>query len=102
MMNNTGSIVALEKNQTRYDKMNYNLRLQGVTNTQSFKMDAQKYLQAHQDSFDKILLDAPCSAEGRIQLHNEKSYGFWSLENIAHKASLQYNLLNQSLDHLRS
>ena len=44
--------------------------------------------------FDRILLDAPCSAEGRISLENEKSYGFWSLENIVKKAELQYELIS--------
>jgi len=51
--------------------------------------------------YDKILLDAPCSAEGRILLENEKSYGFWSLENIERKAELQYSLLTNVWKHLR-
>ena len=56
-------------------------------------MDARKFLETS-ISFDRILLDAPCSAEGRIDLRNEKSYGFWSLENIQKKAELQYELLS--------
>ena len=43
--------------------------------------------------FDRILLDAPCSAEGRISLDNEKTYGFWSLDNIIKKAELQKELI---------
>lgn len=53
-------------------------------------------------TFDRILLDAPCSAEGRISLENEKSYGFWSLENIEQKAELQYTLLSAAIGALRS
>lgn len=51
--------------------------------------------------FDRILLDAPCSAEGRIALDNEKTYGFWSLDNITKKSALQSSLLSVSWDHLK-
>ena len=52
--------------------------------------------------FDRILLDAPCSAEGRILLTNEKSYGFWTLENIEAKSVLQYELLTAAVAQLKS
>ncbi|MDD2693823.1 MAG: RsmB/NOP family class I SAM-dependent RNA methyltransferase [Candidatus Gracilibacteria bacterium] len=52
--------------------------------------------------FDRILIDAPCSAEGRIHLENEKTYGFWSLANIEQKAELQYELLSAAVDALKS
>ncbi len=52
--------------------------------------------------FDRILLDVPCSAEGRIALDNEKTYGFWSLDNILKKSELQSQLLQVSWDHLKS
>lgn len=92
-MNNTGCIYAIEQNQIRYDKLLYNIRLQWATNIELVKMDAVKYLEKDEETYDKILLDVPCSAEGRISLQNEKSYGFWSLENIQKKAELQYSLL---------
>jgi 16S rRNA C967 or C1407 C5-methylase (RsmB/RsmF family) len=50
--------------------------------------------------FDRILLDAPCSAEGRISLDNEKTYGFWSLDNIIKKAELQTELIEVAFDRL--
>lgn len=53
-------------------------------------------------SFDRILLDAPCSAEGRILLSNEKSYGFWTFENIEQKAELQYTILSAAISALKS
>ena len=52
--------------------------------------------------FDRILLDAPCSAEGRILIENEKSYGFWTLENIGEKSELQYELLSLAVETLKS
>ena len=52
--------------------------------------------------FDRILLDAPCSAEGRILISNEKSYGFWSIENIEAKSALQHELLTLAVASLAS
>lgn len=120
MMNNIWAITALEHNQIRFDKLIYNCRLQGATIVEGKKMDARKYLETftitpphHKNEksawslqetpklFDKILLDAPCSAEGRISLQNEKSYGFWSLKNIAEKSVLQYSLLTAAWQALK-
>lgn len=125
-MNNTGSITAIEQNQIRYDKLMHNCSLQGATIVSGIKMDALKYLSMessevyftgtgrggnavhevqtphtrHAD-WDRILIDAPCSAEGRISLANEKTYGFWSLENIQKKAELQYSLLSLAYESLQ-
>lgn len=78
----------------------HNCRLQGATIVDGRKMDAKKYLAADIPHFDRILLDAPCSAEGRISLDNEKSYGFWSIENIRNKSELQYELLSLAVSKL--
>lgn len=94
MMGNEWKIVALEQNQIRYDKLMHNAKLQWATIVEWQKLDARHYFDRTADeTFDRILLDAPCSAEGRISLANEKTYGFWSLENIRQKAELQYELL---------
>jgi 16S rRNA (cytosine1407-C5)-methyltransferase len=103
MMQNQGSITALEQNQIRFDKLNYNIALQGAEIVQSKKIDALKFFEKNtEDLYDAILLDVPCSAEGRIHIDNEKTYGFWSLENIQKKAELQYTLLSGALKHLKS
>lgn len=43
LMNNTGTIVACEKHQIRYDKLVHNIKLQGATNIETYKMDAVKF-----------------------------------------------------------
>jgi 16S rRNA C967 or C1407 C5-methylase (RsmB/RsmF family) len=132
MMQNEGSITALEQNQIRYDKLMYNARLQGATIIEGKKVDARKFLETplrkgdvtkwrgdwsfrsthpqsslHSDSsfptelWDRILLDAPCSAEWRIDTRNEKSYGFWSIANIRDKSKLQYELLSLAVKNLK-
>ncbi len=98
MMGNEGKITALEQNPIRYDKLMHNATLQGATIVEGKKVDAKVYLDPLGiKKFDKILLDAPCSAEGRITLTNDKTYGFWSLENIKKKANVQYDLLSRAI-----
>ncbi len=112
MMSNRGSIYAIEQNQIRYDKLLHNCALQGATIVTGVKMDARHWLSdtgaavtviddMADIEFDRILLDVPCSAEGRISLDNEKTYGFWSLDNIRQKSELQAELLQVSWDHLK-
>jgi 16S rRNA (cytosine1407-C5)-methyltransferase len=100
--NNQAEITALEKNHIRHKKLLYNCELQGA-NVSTHKIDALDFLNKNNtEIFDSILLDAPCSAEGRISLSREKSYGFWSIKNIQEKAQLQYELFSASLKKLKS
>ena len=102
-MENIGSIIAIEQNAIRMDKLQYNIWLQWARCIETVKSEAIKYLSTYSwNSFDAILLDAPCSAEGRIQVSNEKTFGFWSIENIRKKAELQYALLTEACKHLKS
>lgn len=102
LMNNTGTIIACEKHQIRHDKLVHNIKIQGATNMETYKMDALKLMnELETESFDAILLDAPCSAEGRFRLSDERSYGFWTLQNIRDKAIIQTALLEASVPLLK-
>ena len=101
MMHDEGKIIALEQNPIRYDKLMHNCKLQWATIVEGKKVDARKYLDPLGiTKFDRILLDAQCSAEGRISLSNEKTYQFWSLENVKKKAQTQYELLTLAIARL--
>lgn len=104
MMKNKGKITAIEKNQIRYDKLMYNCNKQGVTIVDGYKQCAIKLLSSERFNavfFDKILLDAPCSAEGRIHFDNEKTYKFWSTDIVSRNASIQYDLIRCAFDRLK-
>ncbi len=53
------------------------------------------------DSFDRILLDAPCSGERHI-LENKAAQDEWSPRRTEHLASRQYSLLSAALLAVRS
>lgn len=101
LIHNQGEIVAIEPGKIRYDRLVYNLKLQGANSVHAIRGDAREVLaREHIGSFDAILLDAPCSAEGRIFLQNTSTYGFWSEENTKKKSLLQTSLLHAAWSRL--
>lgn len=54
------------------------------------------------ESFDRILIDAPCSAEGRICIEDERTFGFWKRSIIASNAELQSQLISEAIPLLKT
>lgn len=78
LMNNKGKIIANDRHLIRLEKLKYNLKKQGVENTQVTNFLGQEIGQKHPNFFDKTLLDAPCSLEGTFNTHFPKSFENWS------------------------
>ncbi len=55
--------------------------------------DGSRLCGEHTEYFDKILLDAPCSAEARFVIGDVKSFGYWSEKKIKEMADKQRKLL---------
>jgi NOL1/NOP2/sun family putative RNA methylase len=64
-MNNTGSILALEPNPVRARALSFNLARCGVSNTCILRQQGEEIVKLGM-TFDRVLLDAPCSCEGVI------------------------------------
>ena len=62
MSNGEAMITACEINKIRAERLKYNLQKQGATRVNVLNQDARKLDDYF--SFDKILLDAPCSGSG--------------------------------------
>jgi 16S rRNA (cytosine1407-C5)-methyltransferase len=101
MTGNKAEIVALEQNQIRYDKLIHNIALQNAKCVTTHKTEAKKFLNESEEEYDAILLDVPCSAEGRISLEDEKTFGFFSIDNIQKKAELQKELITTAFLRLK-
>ncbi len=101
MMGNYGLIIACEKDEIRVGKLMYNIDLQGAKNVRIRMMDGTKIWKEYTEYFDKILLDAPCSSEGRFQVNDPRTYYHWSEKFIYRISNLQKKLIASSLVSLK-
>lgn len=97
MMNNTGEIVANDSSHIRIYKLKANLALQGVTNVSVHKGPGQTIWQKYPEYFDRVLVDVPCSMEGRIHFSDPKSYTFWSPGKVRELVQIQRFLLKAAI-----
>lgn len=99
LTNNKSNITACEMNSVRADRLKYNVEKQGATSVTVLKEDSRRLNDYF--SFDKILLDAPCSGSGTILLNNERTYKNFS-ENLVKKTiKSQKDLLKKAIKILK-
>ncbi len=91
IMKNEGYILANEIDKIRCDRLKYNIEIQGVKIAEICNLDGRNI--GNEERFDKVLLDTPCSGEGRFLLENEKSYSNWSEKLVNELSKLQKELL---------
>ncbi len=92
LMRNEGSILALEAVRDRFYRLKAVCALLGATNVDFKLMDARCYRFAG-EYFDRILVDAPCSSEGRFKIFDPKTFAYWSPRKIREMVQKQRGLL---------
>jgi 16S rRNA (cytosine1407-C5)-methyltransferase len=97
MMGNTGTILASDNSRLRIYKLDANLKMQGVTNTTVLFASGQAIWEQYPESFDKTLVDVPCSMEGRISTLDPITYEQWSTGKIKELAGRQRWLLRSAI-----
>ena len=95
MTDNKAYITACEKNKIRAERLKYNLQKQGAKMVNVMQEDARKL--SDYFSFDKILLDAPCSGSGTENVLNVK----FTEELIERSVKTQEELLKKALKILK-
>ena len=93
--NNKVFLTACEKNKIRLDRLQYNMQKQGVRNINIMQEDSRKL--SNYFSFDKILLDAPCSGSGTENVFNSN----FTEELIKRSCKTQEELLTKALSILK-
>ena len=91
-MGNRGRIGAVESVKGRYHRLRRNLERCGVTLADTYLADGSGVGRKVPERFDRVLLDAPCSSEGRFAAHDLESSAFWSLKKIREMTRKQKKL----------
>ena len=97
LSNKEALITAVEKNPIRSQRLKYNLEKQG-TNATILNEDATKLDEFYR--FDKILLDAPCSGSGTLNIY-DKSLEHFSEKLLNNCIKTQEQLLDKALQILK-
>lgn len=92
-------ITACEMNNIRAEKLKYNLEKQGVTSAFVMQKDARNIDDFF--SFDRILLDAPCSGSGTLNLNYENSFKYFTEDLIEKSSKKQLSLLRKAINILK-
>lgn len=90
-------ITACEKNPIRAQKLRHNLDVQGVARCNVMECDARNLDEFF--TFDKVLLDAPCSGSGTVHLGNN-THAFTE-ELLSRSVKVQRALLRKALSIVR-
>lgn len=109
LMKDQGEVIALDKISTKVNKLKQNASLLGVHSIRAFCFDATKALKLDMtdgregappflpESFDRILLDAPCSGMGQ----RPNMACTWTLKEVTSYQPLQRKLLNVAVQLLK-
>lgn len=99
LVNNKASITACEMNKIRAERLRYNIEKQGATCVYVMVTDARKI--GNFFSFDKILLDAPCSGSGTLEINNQDLEKTFTEKLIKKSTSSQMALLKKAINILK-
>lgn len=95
-----GILVSNEIIPSRCKILTGNMERLGFRNTATTCMDPARVAKTFPETFDLIMVDAPCSGEGMFR-KDETAIREWSMENVLHCAQRQRGILEHAVTALR-
>ena len=102
LMQGRGRLVANDNNKVRFFKLRANLQMQGAGFVETTLRYGEAFGREHPNTFDRVLADVPCSAEGRFDVNDPKSFGFWKPMKVREMARKQKRLLWSAIQTLKA
>lgn len=99
LTNNKANITACEMNKIRAEKLKYNINMQGASRVFVMEKDARNIDNFF--SFDKILLDSPCSGSGTLVESNPNNERYFTEMLIEKVTKTQFLLLEKASNILK-
>lgn len=96
IMNNKGYILANELDKVRCERLKYNVDIQGASIVEVINERGEKLKNTYENYFDKVLLDAPCSGEGRFLVSKPGTYRDWSIRSVTELKKIQKKLFESA------
>ena len=101
-MENKGYILANELDEIRCERLKYNVEKQGAKIVEVSNGRGELVGKQYEEYFDKVLLDAPCSGEGRFFANDAKTYRSWSEKTVRELSKLQKKLFKSAYQALKN
>jgi 16S rRNA (cytosine1407-C5)-methyltransferase len=100
LTNNKAHITANDIDKKRISRLNNVLNQFGSKNVEVTNKDGKVLGKIYPNHFDKVLLDAPCSGEGRIYLGGRNPLRFWSIKMSNAMVKTQEQLIDSAFQAL--
>lgn len=101
LMKNNGYILANELDKIRCERLKYNIEMQEAKIVEVINRRGEKLGNDYLEQFDKVLLDAPCSGEGRFVATKVQTYRGWSEKTVNDLVKLQKKLFESAYKSLK-
>ena len=101
LANNEATIYANEIDKIRFERLKFNIEKQGANIAEVINDDGCNLGDRYPETFDKVLLDTPCSGEGRFLLNESSTYSKWSTKMVDELSKLQVKLITSACKALK-
>jgi len=101
IMENKGKILANELDKIRFERLKYNIDSQGATIVETINKRGEVLGTIYEGQFDKVLLDTPCSGEGRFIATSAATYRNWTEKTVKDLVKLQKKLIQSAAKALK-